>query len=166
MILQANMRQDLYADIIWGEIVMENEKILGRILFIVVLLIVLLFIVFIVASRLTYFYYLDNRPSSQENTTWVSEDGKISLHIDENGIGRVFFEQDDSVIECCFVSDESRCAHIYALDAKDRIDLYPEEHYEVWNYTTVRKDTFSITVEKTTFLKVGKKITFNKATTG
>jgi len=144
---------------------MENEKILSRVLFIAALLIALSFIVFIVVNRLNYFYYLDNRPSSQENTTWVSEDGKISLYIDENGKGRINFEQNSSSVECCYIDFEGRQAGIYALEAMDRIGLYPEEHYEVWNYTTVRKDTFSVTVEKTTFLKVGKKITFNKVTT-
>ena len=50
--------------------------------------------------------------------------------------------------------------HIYAIEAKGREGLYPEERYETWRGNFKRKDKFIVTVEETTYFKVGQKITF------
>lgn len=137
------------------------------VLIIVSLIFALIFVgvltIFVVA-RLNYYYYLETRPDSQPNTIWYSEDGNIAIHIDENGKGRIFFNRKDSVEECYYVSEFGKKAHVFSLEAveKGRMGLYPEEHYEIWRYLTVRKNTFTITVEKTKFLKAGQEIVFSK----
>lgn len=149
--------------IIWGEFMKKHEKVL-LVLIIGIVLVFLIGFIFLITSRLYYYYYLEIRPSGQENTTWSSEDGKILLYVDKGSNSRIYFEQDDTFIQCYFVSSRGYSASVYCWEAyvNERLGLYQEEHYETWNYSKVRKDTFTITVEKTTFLKIGDKITFYK----
>ena len=111
-----------------------------------------------------FYYYLETRVDSQENTIWQSEDGKIIIHIGEDHNKIVSFEQDDNHVDCYFTSGRNYYAKVYALEAleNNRLGLNPEEHYETWVYKKVEKDCFTITVEKTKFLEVGDEITFHR----
>ena len=95
---------------------------------------------------------------------WQSEDGTILLYIDEGNNGRVYFKESDFLVQYYYVSDRGYFADVYSWDAveNDRLGLYPEEHYETWEYSQIGKNTFTIIVKKTTFLTIGDTITFHK----
>ena len=155
--------QAIYVVIIWGKSMKNHKKVL-LVSIIGIVLVLLIGFIFLIISRLSFYYYLEIRPSSQENTTWSSEDGRILLYVDKGNNARIYFEQSDTFTQCYFVSSVGYSASVYSWEAyeNERLGLYEEVHYETWNYSKVRKDTFTITVEKTTFLKIGDKITFYK----
>lgn len=138
-----------------------------KIFAIVILAFFVMLFIFRVIGTLKYYYYLETRPCSQENTVWSSEDGKILLYVDSYN-RRVYFEKSDTYIKCYFASFPGYYASIYSWDAyeNERLGLYEDEHYETWNYLTVKKDTFTVRVEKSKFLNVGDIITFNKVSEG
>ena len=154
---------------IWGKIV-KKKTLLTLLISVsaIILLVIIVCLTFLVINVCRYRSYLELRPSSQKNTTWSSEDNQILLHIDESGKGKLTFEENGSVIECYFVSEQGYCASVYDIEAleNNRLGLYPEEYYERWAYSKTTKDSFTIVVEKSTFFEVGDKITFNKKDKG
>ena len=141
---------------------MKKHKILLLVLLIGIVLVFFIGFIFLIISKLSFYYYLETRPSGQENTTWSSEDGEILIYIDEVGRGKISFEQKGSTIECYFVSAYGYFAEVYSWEVVETNILTPEALCERWAYLKVREDTFTITVEKTTFLKTGDKIKFHK----
>ena len=109
-----------------------------------------------------YIYrYEGKRPSDQPDTEWISEDGSIEIYVDENQHATGSMNIKGTEIPFIF-SGEIRGERIwiYAIEAKDRLGLYPEEEYETWRGNFKRKDKFTVTVEETTYFEVGQKITF------
>ncbi len=143
---------------------LRKYKITILLLIICLVLLSIIGLVYISTNELNcgYYYYLENRPSGQENTVWSSENGKILLCIDEVGRGKISFEKNGNITECYFVSDRGYFADVYSKEVFETNIETSEAHYERWAYTEVKKDTFTITVEETVFLKVGDEITFHK----
>lgn len=109
-----------------------------------------------------YIYrYEGKRPSDQPGTEWISEDGSIKFYVDENLYATGSMNIKDTEIPFIFSGEiRGERIHIYAIEAKGREGLYPEERYETWRGNFKRKDKFTVTVEETTYFKVGQKITF------
>ncbi|MBE6903819.1 MAG: hypothetical protein E7480_04335 [Ruminococcaceae bacterium] len=130
---------------------------------IVSLIVIVCAILFISAHAKRYFYH-KNCPSHQENTVWVSENGEISIYIDENTNGKIFFEQNGVAMECSFVSGLFYSACVDSLEniEEEYGSTRPKEHYETWTYSEVKKDSFTIVVEETTYFTKGQKIIFHK----
>ena len=141
-----------------------SKKWLLLLLVSVIVLVLVVLVIRITTVISQHYHYMEYRPSSQENTMWQSEDGTILLYIDEGNNGRVYFKESDFLVQYYYVSDRGYFADVYSWDAveNERLGLYPEEHYETWDYLKVKENTFTITVEKTTFLTVGDIITFYK----
>ena len=76
--------------------------------------------------------------------------------------GRVVFEQNGSTIEGYFISERGRYASVYSWEVAETKTVTPEALYERWAYSKVKKDSFTITVQKTTFWEIGEEITFHK----
>ena len=136
-------------------------KALWIVIFSIVVLLIIAFVVTVTATY-RYYYYQENRPDGQRNTTWCSEDGNITIYIGDYGDQKVIFEQDGVVTECYFTGTWGRTAEIYDWEAGQKDILTNEALREKWKYQKVREDSFTITVEQATFLKVGDEITFYK----
>ena len=105
--------------------------------------------------------YKGNRPCDQPGTEWVSEDGSIEIYVDENQYATGSMNIKGTEIPFIFSGEiRGERIHIYAIEAKGREGLYPEERYETCRGNFKRKDKFTATVEKTTYFKVGQNITF------
>ena len=121
-------------------------------------------VVFFIALALygMYIYrYEGKRPSEQPGTEWISEDGSIKFYVDENLYATGSMNIKDTEIPFIFSGEiRGERIHIYAIEAKGREGLYPEERYETWRGNFKRKDKFTVTVEETTYFKIGQKIRF------
>ena len=93
---------------------------------------------------------------------WRSEDGKICIYIDENRQGKASFEQNGGTTDCYFVSGYSYYAEVYSWEVTETNMPTEETLYERWTYKKLKKDSFTIIVEQTTFLTVGEEISFYK----
>ncbi|CDM67737.1 putative membrane protein [Clostridium bornimense] len=105
-------------------------------------------------------WYKGNRPCDQPSTEWVSEDGSIKIHVDENQQATGSMNIKGTEIPFIFENGPGERVWIYSIEAKGRLGLYPEEEYETWMGNFNREDKFTVTVEKTTYFEVGQKITF------
>ena len=121
----------------------------------------LIFIIAVVLYGMYIYRYEGKRPSDQPDTEWISEDGSIKFYVDENLYATGSMNIKDTEIPFIFSGEiRGERIHIYAIEAKGREGLYPEERYETWRGNFKRKDKFIVTVEETTYFKVGQKITF------
>ena len=116
-------------------------------------LIVLLICVF----NFTSCFYQDDEysPSHQPGTTWVSSDGRVTINIDENGIGTATVDIDGATYD--FKYEEGfyygsfvirHGCYIY-MEAQNRnkeepINTKPEQIFEEWNVISYEKDRFTI----------------------
>ena len=108
-----------------------------------------------------YIYrYEGKRPSDQPGTEWISEDESIVIHVDKNNQSTGSMIIGGTEIPFLFVDSQGEVIYIYSIDARSRDGLYPEDRYEIWMGSFNRKDKFTVTVEETTYFKVGQKITF------
>ncbi len=131
----------------------SNKISLITIIFTFILTVIILLVF---TSRYEHYFY--TRPTAQRSTVWISENGEISLRVNEKGNGTLCFKQNGTITEYDYVDDKNYRAQIYHLT-----DMRTSEnHYETWKYTKVENDKFSIVVEETTFFKEGQKITFYK----
>lgn len=150
---------------------MKNKKNLLWIIPVVVGLIIL--ILGLLSGRINQMTFLKRRPDSQSNTTWVSEDGKICIHTNDEFVCKIYFEQSPGK-EYYFSSGFDRLsgefyrasvhypyyAGMYSLEESKTLPVI--EEFEEWTFTEYRKNSFTVVVERTTFLTVGETITFNK----
>ena len=104
--------------------------------------------------------YKGNRPCDQPGTEWVSEDGSIKIHVDENQQATGSMNINGTEIPFILELGSGKMMWIDSIEAKDRLGLYPEETYEKWIGDFIWEDKFTVTVEKTTYFEVGQKITF------
>ena len=121
----------------------------------------IIFIIAVVLYGVCINWYKGNRPCDQPGTEWVSEDGSIEIYVDENQYATGSMNIKGTEIPFIFSGEiRGEIIDIYAIEAKGREGLYPEERYETWRGNFKRKDKFTVTVEKTTYFEVGEKITF------
>ena len=121
----------------------------------------LIFIIAVVLYGMYIYRYEGKRPSDQPDTEWISEDGSIKFYVDENQHATGSMNIKGTEIPFIFSGEiGGERIWVYAIEAKDRLGLYPEEEYETWRGNFKRKDKFTVTVEKTTYFEVGQKITF------
>ncbi len=168
MIFHRRMQIDFFAVIIWGDYMKRIQKIflisgisLTAIKF--TLIIVAIILVFVFSSRYEHYFY--TRPCAQKNTSWVSNDGEISLSINDLGKGTICFNKNGSEISLYYCDVHDYSAHIYDAKVLETKVTSEEDRYEKWKYLNVKNDEFTIVVEKTTFFEVGQEITFYKTRT-
>lgn len=114
-------------------------------------------------------YADDCKPSRQQDTYWVSEDGTMSFYVHNysNVIGKIQTEDEELVVE--FFWDYGSTMQLWSIDFSKEIDG-PYEHedgyylYETWRFTPLGKDKFIATVKETTYFEEGERFVFNKAT--
>ena len=160
------MPTSLYVVIIWGETMKRTSKI-----FIILTVIVIFFLIIVTIHfaiiNLNFYHHLETRPTAQENTMWISENNKMLLRIDEKGMGgTLYLEQNNLVQEYYFTDARGYYAEIYSIEVTKTNILTPEQHYETWIYKNVEENTFTIAVDKSTFTRQGKEITFRKIEDG
>ena len=99
-----------------------------------------------------------------QSGTWMSEDGKII--IPDLGIPHV-----DITIQLENETVEGRMNTLgspFEIYYKDEIEAYKKgerpypEPFEIWDDSSVKDDSFYMTVQKTTYFEVGQKIYFHK----
>ncbi len=100
-------------------------------------------------------------PSQQKNTSWRSDDGEVFVYIDEDSKGKLTFTKNDETAYY-FVSGPGYIASVYCWDVVETNVLTDEARYEKWRYTKCSENSFTITVEQTTFFDEGDNITFYK----
>lgn len=117
-----------------------------------VALIVLLICVF----NFTSCFYQDDEysPSHQPGTTWVSSDGRVTINIDENGIGTAKVDIDGTIYDFMYEEEFSygsfvirHSCYIYmeAQDFDPEIPCTkPEQIFEQWKVISYEKDRFTI----------------------
>lgn len=96
---------------------------------------------------------------SQENTTWVSEDGAITVHIHERG-----------KIHTGTMSVAGKQIDFKLLLNTNGVYIYPQEEgtnfvddsFEVWTMTKRNDDAFVVKVAETTYFESGQRITFRR----
>ena len=95
-------------------------------------------------------------PNEQYNTEWISDDKSITFFVDDEGTATGTMIFDKKVVNfqlCSWLSEVS----IYTLDQDGN-----KYECEFWLCSYKSKKKFVATVEKTTFFKVGQKITFQQ----
>lgn len=120
----------------------------------------IIFIIAVVLYGVCINWYKGNRPCDQPGTEWVSEDGSIKIHVDENQQATGSMNINGTEIPFILELGSGKMMWIDSIEAKDRLGLYPEETYEKWIGDFIWEDKFTVTVEKTTYFEVGQKITF------
>lgn len=113
-------------------------------------------------SRSMYYYYYKRNPGTQPNSTWISKDGNVVIHMGENNVGTIYIKQEESTFEALFSLGLYQVAHVYDLDVKEKEGVSKEDLYEEWSCVMKGDNTFIVTVKKTTFFAEGEKITFHK----
>lgn len=99
------------------------------------------------------------RPTSQDETKWVSEDGAVKFAV--NGlIAEGTIKYYDETVHFVLTTDTGTGMYIYHADALDDGFVELDEHYEKWECSYKSKRKFVATVKETTFFTVGQKITF------
>ena len=126
----------------------------------------LILFISILVSRLKFYYYLETEPHAFPNTTWSSENGEVVLYIDEDGHGKVTFQNDSHTEVFYFISEYSPHAEVYYWDVVEKGYTSEEDLCERWRYSKTSKDSFAVVVEKTTFLNVEDQLTFRKTGDG
>ena len=99
------------------------------------------------------------RPTGQNNTKWVSEDGVLTFYVDENYTATGIYAGSDKHINLYLVTDYGTGMHVYPMNWIDAT-LDPEYRYELWDCDFKSKTRFVATVIETTFFEVGQEITF------
>lgn len=108
--------------------------------------------------------FAKNHPTTQPNTKWISEDGKISFCVDENGkaTGKLIIDEKTIDIYVSMGSDDTyiRIVHLESvIRHPDYLEL-TEVPFEFWVGHFYNKDFFTATVKRTTYFNVGDEITF------
>ena len=106
-----------------------------------------------------YKTYIGREPTWQPYTTWVSEDGNITIKIDSGGEGSGTIVADEDTIPFYYAA-AGPTLYLYKSEAADSPAIYQEWQYECWVGSFRYYDRFTVTVEETTFFEVGDKITF------
>lgn len=106
-----------------------------------------------------YKYWLGNRPMDQPNTIWVSKDGTVTIEVDENKRATGYFIIDGKRTDF-YLTARAVTIEVYSIDVLEMTGLHPDDQYEEWAADFTYGDHFTVKVSKTTFFKVGQKITF------
>ncbi len=146
----------------------KNKKILillYALIFFVVALLVIAFIIKIETSIQFRLNYVEHRPDSQYNTTWVSEDEKIKIVVAEKFEAKIYFEEVQTQNEFDFSCGNAETAHIRVITDEDVASVYKSnlgEKYETWKFIEVEQNSFTVVIQETRFFKIGDKIKFYK----
>ena len=89
----------------------------------------------------------------QINTDWISEDGNITIHVNEDGMGDMVLFSDDIGYVCGGLYNN---IYVYEVD-----DDGVHSQIERW-HAYYSQDGFSITVEESQFFEKGTEIKFYK----
>lgn len=105
------------------------------------------------------------KPCMQPNTQWVSEDGTIGFCVSDGGWATGTISINGESIEIYLSEGPERSVemHIYPISVLEQEVIPESDKYEHWMCEYVSEDKFVATVNRTTFLEEGKKITFHKA---
>lgn len=135
---------------------------LKRILIVIVVLVFTIpFLYLCIVTSFNYYYHMHN-PGTQPNSTWISEDGNVVIHMGESNEGTIYIKQEESTFEALFSLGLYRVAHVYDLDVKEKEGVSEEDLYEEWSCVMKGDNIFIVTVKKTTFFAEGEQITFHK----
>ena len=119
-------------------------------------ILLVIFILFVFLYSYAHIYE-GNRPIDQPDKRWVSEDGDIMLYTDKTQRTTGSMIIDGKEIEILFRDGEGKNIYIFPNETKVQ-DI--KKCYELWVGDFILEDEFTITVKKTTYFKVGQKITF------
>lgn len=121
--------------------------------------------------------YYGRRPVDQKNTTWESEDGHLHFVVDKSGSGYGELIINDDKIKIEFVTGLGTTIWIYIVEENKEIIDIPNSKGEIVGQYEVRNEenkieywvgdykntnTFTATVEETTYFKPGQKIKINR----
>ena len=116
-----------------------------------------LVILLICVFNLTSCFYQNDKysPCHQPGTTWVSSDGRVTINIDENGIGTAKVDIDGTIydfnyeegfyygsfviIHGCYIYMEAQ-----GCDFDEPVNTKPEQICEEWDVISYGKDRFTI----------------------
>ena len=101
-------------------------------------------------------------PFRQEDTKWASDDGTINFYVDSDRKATGEMVVDGECIEFYITDNMAAEISIYDKRVLDDEFIKEEDMYENWICSYKSKDRFVATVEKTTYFKVGQKISFKK----
>jgi len=124
---------------------------------ILVIISLLLLVAIFLTSCESFSYMIGWRFDNQENTTWVSEDGKIVIYI-----GRSL---SDNPPYASIKLENGKIMEFYPLMGGGDILLESNDSGDIceeWMTSRIRPNSFVATVLKTTFFEVGQKIKFHK----
>ena len=149
---------------------MKNKKIIILLFSLIIFPLVLLVIVFMIkVESYSQFRlkFLEYNPESQPNTTWVSEDKKIKIVVDETCYAKIYFEEVKTQNELNFSCGIPETAYIHVI-VEDVVDYESNlgELYETWKFIEVEEDKFTVVVKETRFFKIGDRIKFYKVFDG
>lgn len=103
----------------------------------------------------------DWKPCNQPVTSWKSEDGSIEFSVPEEGgraPGRMLVGGD--TVEFYMTNDMGNGMHLRPLECMKKEVITQDDTFEYWTCSFRGAKKFVATVEKTTYFKVGDKITF------
>lgn len=103
----------------------------------------------------------------QENTSWISEDGKIQINVYEKMHVEMTIRFENEIIECRVFGTQVHLKNDVVVEmenGEERISL-KNPPIEVWIFNNVYGDSFVATVDwHTTYFVAGQKIKFVKVT--
>ena len=115
---------------------------------------------------------MDNCATSQKDTTWQSEDGRIAFTV-HNEPGQAVCPVFGTIV----TDDGSEDIAIFMTYLTSIVEITPADDpsaqdsniarkaIETWVYSNVRKDSFEITVKDGYYLETGEIITFRRVDT-
>lgn len=114
------------------------------------------------AARAEQLAELQNRPRNFPNTTWQTEDGKLTVTVDEQGraTGMIRVPEGEGVRSIPVVFDDTAHTTICMapLEAGERVGRY----IEIWEADYDAPDRFTAKPLKTTYFKKGKTLTVRR----
>ena len=123
------------------------------------IMIVVVAITMIVLSSCRYKSWQGKRPCDQPNSEWMSENKSITFFIDKNGAGTGKIVNDNEVIDIHIGIGPATEIEIFPLgNVVDNV--VTGRSIEYWTGSFIQQEEFVATVKKTTYFKVGDKITF------
>ena len=114
------------------------------------------------AARAEQLAELQNRPRNFSNTTWQTEDGKLTVTVDEQGraTGVIRVPEGDGTRSIPVIFDDTAHTTIRMapLEAGERVGPY----IEIWEADYDAPDRFTAKPVKTTYFKKGKTLTVRR----
>ena len=134
------------------------------IIFIIALVCVIILTPFIFGKM--YHISIDNIPTSQKNTTWISEDKTIVFSVNENyDVAGYLYDDEHNKIEFFLTIGRDMNVHLYPISVLDEDYIRESERFEYWKCGYfLNEDKFVAKVEESMYFQKGERITFYKVT--